>query len=403
MQHKSLLLLALGISVAVYSAAYRPPIEIYAQDEGSQLLGLSPSDYRPFDKKKFGSPLVWLTDDWLLTSYGKALGVYDAVANKLLTYREWEYDEEKEWYLDDNRRRWPLSVNPTLGFLADNGTRLVTYHANGVIRIWTTKDWALEKMIESDLFRKGDFRVRLTPDKRYLYLIIEWNDKKGRTAYLDWRTGKLVNLGGPRCVLGFSRSGNYAFALEDGVFEVYSYPDWRVVAQTRALQRYGVNNYVDSPKICFGVSDEELILLRTWGERKDWFLCLYNWVKEKEVRYHSSDKFVSWPEFDFQEESLYAQRYAAPPLIGERLAIFATFKPGERSPGWMLWDVKRLAPIFEYTLPKPWAMGSFLLSPNAKRITFYIHKNDHTDIRMFIGVVPIEWQLAATHLKELVD
>jgi hypothetical protein len=292
----------------------------------------------------------------------------------------------------------PLLVDPVLGFLADNGSRLVTYHGNGVIRIWTTRDWALEKTIESDLFRKRDFEVRLTPDKRYIYAILEYTNKKGRTGFLDWRTGKLVNLGAPRCVLGFSRSGNYALALEDGVLEVYSYPDWRQVAQTRALQRYGVSNYFDSPVICFGVSDEELFIARSWGERKDWFLCVYNWAKDKEVRYCTGEQFISWPQF-------YATtKYTPPPIIGDRLALFETMKPGEnRFPGWMLWDFKRLFPALEYTLPKPWSMGHFLVSPNAKRVYFYIHTPEFKEVKTFVGVVPADWHLAAAHLKDIND
>jgi hypothetical protein len=395
---RRLYLFTLGLSIAVYSGVYRHAMDVHAQLDGMTLLGLSASEYRPFDTAKFGSGLVWLTDDWLLTTKRNSLGVYDAVTNKLLAYREWEYDEDKEWYLDESNRKMPLLVDPVLGFLADNGSRLVTYHGNGVIRIWTTRDWALEKTIESDLFRKRDFRVRLTPDKRYIYAILEYTNKKGRTGFLDWRTGKLVNLGAPRCVLGFSRSGNYALALEDGVLEVYSYPDWRQVAQTRALQRYGVSNYLDSPVICFGVSDEELFIARSWGERKDWFLCVYNWAKDKEVRYCTGEQFISWPQF-------YATtQYTPPPIIGDRLALFKTRKPGEnRSPGWMLWDFKRLFPALEYTLPEPWSMGHFLVSPNAKRVYFYIHTPEFKEVKTFVGVVPADWHLAAAHLKDIND
>jgi len=396
-------LLALALSLAAYSATCQDADEVIPQRGTGTVFLLGLDKFQLFDTDKFGGPLVWLTDDWLLTrNKENGAGVYDAVTDTLLAHLRWEHDPEKERYFDvRENREMRTYVSVEQAFLADNGSRLVTFHGNGMIRIWKTKDWMLEKAIESDLFRKGLFtHAEVTPDRKYIYLAIDWDDKKLRKGFLDWRTGKLVNLGAPPCVLGFSRSGNYAMALEDGLLQIYSYPDWRLVAQTRALQRYGVNNYGVGPVIWFGTSDEELVLGRHWGDPKEepkvWFVCVYNWAKEKEIFYRSGEGSLSWPVFSSHGPT----KYTPPVLIENRLAIFKAIKPKEdRCPGWMLIDFKEPFPGQEFALPKPWSLTSFQLSPKAKRVFIYIQRDSGKHNKVFLGEIPLEWHATAAELN----
>lgn len=71
-----------------------------------------------------------------------------------------------------------------------------------------------------------------------------------------------MHLPAPQALIGFSRSGKYAFTLEAGVLGVYSYPGWKQVKRVWSFQRYGRRQFFDLQGARFfnGIGDEEMII-----------------------------------------------------------------------------------------------------------------------------------------------
>lgn len=126
-------------------------------------------------------------------------------------------------------------------------------------------------------------------------------------------------------------------------------------------------------------------------------MCRFNWMQEKELRY------VTFDHLPYTLNWYSGHPNMVPPLIGERLTLIELWPDDEDgSEGWLLLDLKNLAPILEFRFGDKSQLRKILLSPNAKRLALGIVRK----LRMkelyesYIVDIRHEWHRIGRSLKD---